>query len=77
VAFVTAHLGAYVVTSKNEVTEEIKKMFSIGQHMFLFSPETLNLASNIKEVKIESIQNGYSASNTLLRLRKLEYDPSR
>jgi len=44
--------------------------------MFLFSPETPNLAINIKEVEIENIQNGYSAGNTL-QLRKLEYDPSR
>jgi len=43
--------------------------------MFLFSPKTSNIAINIKEIEIESIQNGYSAGNTL-RLRKLEYDPS-
>jgi len=42
--------------------------------MFLFSPKTSNIAINIKE--IENIQNGYSVANTL-RLRKLEYDPSR
>jgi len=44
--------------------------------MFLVSPETLNLAINIKEIETENIQNGYSAINTLW-LRKFEYDPSR
>ena len=53
-----------------------KMSLSIGQRMFLFSPETSNLAINIKKVEIENLQNGYSAGNTL-RLRKLEYDPSR
>jgi len=48
----------------------------MGPRMFLRSPETPNLAINVKKVVIKNIQKGYSAGNTL-RLRKLEYDPSR
>jgi len=44
--------------------------------MFLFSSKTSNIAINIKEIEIKNIQNGYSGGYTL-RLRKLEYDPSR
>jgi len=44
--------------------------------MFLFSPKTSNIAINIKEIEVKNIQNDYFAGNTL-RLRKLEYDPSR
>jgi len=38
--------------------------------------KTSNIAINIKEIEIINTQNGYSTGNTL-RLRKLEYYPSR
>ena len=44
--------------------------------MLLFIRETPNLAINITKVEIENIQNGYFAGN-ILRLEKLEYDPSK
>jgi len=46
------YLGA-CVRSKNEAMHgRNKKSVSIEQHMFLFSPETSNVATNFKKVEI-------------------------
>ena len=68
------YLGAYV-KRKNEVTEETKRRLVSGNPLLL-RQKTPNLAINIKKAETENIQICYFASNTL-RLRKLEYDPSR
>lgn len=44
--------------------------------MLLFGSQTPKLAINIKEAKIEHVQDGYFAGKTLW-LRNLKYDPGK